>query len=286
MIGVTGGTGFVGRHIVARLQDMGQEVRVLARRPRGLPGAEVIEGAITDSAAVARAVTGCSAVIHLVGIIREVGRDTFKRVHVRGTGNVVDACREHGVRRLLHMSALGTREHARSRYHRSKWRSEELVRESGLEATVFRPSVIFGKGSAFISQLRDLVVRWPVAPVIGDGMSLTQPVWVEDVASCFVGALDTADTVGRTYELGGPETLGFDQLLDLIAEAEGLETSKVHIPLWLVRPVTAVLSRLSSRFPLTADQLAMLAEDNVCEIEPMRQTFGVEPARLDEHLSD
>lgn len=286
MIGVTGGTGFVGRHIVARLEETGQDVRVLARRLQDLPGAEVIEGDITDPTAVARAVTGCSAVIHLVGIIREVGPSTFKRVHVQATRNVVEACREHGVRRLLYMSALGTRENARSRYHRSKWRSEELVRESGLEATIFRPSVIFGKGSALVLQLRDLVARWPMVPVIGDGMSLTQPVWVEDVASCFVGALDSGDTVGQTYELGGPETLGFEQLLDLVAESEGLETSKVHLPIWLLKPATAVLSRLSSRFPLTADQLAMLTEDNVCDIEPMRQTFGVEPARLGEHLCD
>jgi NADH dehydrogenase len=235
---------------------------------------------------VAGAVAGCSAVIHLVGIIREVGRDTFKRVHVQATRNVIEACREHGVQRLLHMSALGTRENARSRYHRSKWRSEELVRESGLEATIFRPSVIFGKGSALVLQLRDLVVNWPVVPVIGDGMRLTQPVWVEDVASCFVSALDSANTVGQTYELGGPETLGFEQMLDLIAEGEELETIKIHLPIWLMKPVTAVLSRLSSRFPLTADQLAMLTEDNVCDIEPMRQTFGVEPARLGEHLSD
>ena len=286
MTAVTGGTGFVGRHIVSRLRDMGEDVRVLARTARELSGAELVEGDITDLTAVARAVAGCSAVIHLVGIIRETRQSTFKRAHVQGTETVIEACRQQGVRRLLHMSALGTGENARSRYHRSKWRSEELVRESGLEATIFRPSVIYGKGSALISQLRDLVLRWPLVPVIGDGMSLTQPIWVEDVASCFVGALDNADTIGQTYELGGPETLGFEQLLDLIAEAEGVDATKVHFPLWLMKPVSAVLSALSARFPLTPDLLAMLTEDNVCDIEPMRQTFGVEPARLGEHLLD
>lgn len=286
MIALTGGTGFVGRHIVGRLGDTGREVRVLARTPRGLSGAEVFQGEITDPTAVARAVTGCTAVIHLVGIIRETRQSTFKRVHVQGTETLIEACRQEGVPRLLHMSALGTRPNARSRYHRSKWRGEELVRESGLEATIFRPSTIFGEGSALISQLRDLVLRWPLVPVIGDGMSLTQPIWVEDVASCFVGALDNADTIGQTYELGGPETVGLEQLLDLIAEAEGVDATKVHFPLWLMKPLTPLLSALSARFPLTPDLLTMLTEDNVCDIEPMRRTFGIEPARLAEHLLD
>ncbi len=286
MIAVTGGTGFVGRHIVARLGEMGREVRVLARTAREVSGAELLEGHVTDLTAVARAVTGCTAVVHLVGIIREARQSTFKRVHVQGTATVIEACRQQGVRRLLHMSALGTRENAPSRYHRSKWRSEQLVRDSGLEATIFRPSVIFGKGSPFIAQLRDLVLPWPLVPVIGDGMSLTQPIWVEDVASCFVGALDKPDTIGQTYELGGPETLGFDQLLDLIAEAEGVDATKVHLPLWLMKPLTPFLSALSARFPLTPDLLTMLTEDNVCDIEPMRRTFGIEPARLAEHLLD
>jgi uncharacterized protein YbjT (DUF2867 family) len=286
MIAVTGGTGFVGRHLVSRLRDMGEDVRVLARTTGAPLDVELVAGDITDLTAVARAVAGCRAVIHLVGIIRETGQSTFQRVHVRGTETVIEACRQQGVRRLLHMSALGTRENARSRYHRSKWRGEERVRESGLEATIFRPSAIFGEGSAFIARLRDLVSRWPVVPVIGDGMSLIQPIWIEDVVSCFVGALADPRTVGQTYELGGRETFGFEQLLDTVAEAKGLGAAKIHLPVWLMKPATAVLGRLSARFPLTPDSLTMLAEDNVCDIEPMRQTFGLEPARLAEHLLD
>jgi NADH dehydrogenase len=265
---------------------MGQEVRVVARSAREVPGVELVTGDITDPTAVGRAVSGCSAVIHLVGIIREKESNTFRRVHVQGTETVVAACREHGVRRLLHMSALGAREAARSRYHRSKWRAEGAVLDSGLATTIFRPSLIFGQGSAFIAQLRDLVSGWPVVPVIGDGMSLTQPIWVEDVVSCFLAALGNEETIGQAYELGGPEALAFEQLLDVVAEAEGIDTVKAHLPLWLVKPVTAVLGRLSSRFPLTPDSLAMLTEDNVCDIEVMRRTFGLEPARLGEHLSD
>ena len=285
MIFITGGTGFVGRHLIARLLSLGEQARILARGSADIPGAELVQGDLTDPSSFAGYLKGCHAVIHLVGIIRESGRNTFRRIHVLGTQNVVEACKEAGVTRLLHMSALGARPDAASRYHRSKWKAEEIVRGSGLEATIFRPSVIFGAGNAFIPQIRDLLRR-PVTPVIGNGMSLSQPIWVEDVVSCFVDALGKPETIGRFYQLGGPETYGFEQLIDFVAEADGVEKQKIHLPPILVRPVAAVMSRLSQKFPLTPGQLTMLLEDNICDIAQMQETFGLSPAFLRDHLSD
>ena len=285
MIFITGGTGFVGRHLVARLLSLGEQARLLARGPADIPGAQVIQGDLTDPSSFAESLEGCRAVIHLVGIIRETGRSTFKRIHVLGTRNVVEACKEAGVTRLLHMSALGAAPDAPSRYHRSKWEAEEIVRQSGLQATIFRPSVIFGAGNAFIPQIRDLLRR-PVTPVIGNGMSLSQPIWVEDVVSCFVEALRKPETIGRFYQLGGPETYGLEQLIDFVAEADGVEKQKIHLPPILVRTVAAVASRLAPSFPLTTDQLTMLLEDNICDIAQMQETFGLAPASLTQHLSD
>jgi len=285
MIFITGGTGFVGRHLIARLLREGEQVRALSRGASDLPGVELVRGDITDLSSFAESLRGCRAVIHLVGIIRETGRNTFERIHALGTRNVVAACKEAGVTRLLHMSALGARPDAASRYHRSKWEAEEIVRGSDLEATIFRPSVIFGAGNAFIPQIRDLL-RKPVTPVIGNGMSLSQPIWVEDVVSCFVEALGKPETIGRFYELGGHETYGFEQLTDLVAEANGIDKPKIHLPPILVRPVAAVMSRLFQSFPLTPDQLTMLLEDNICDIAEMKEVFGVVPASLAEHLSD
>ncbi|MFB3882583.1 MAG: complex I NDUFA9 subunit family protein [Armatimonadota bacterium] len=286
MLLITGGTGFVGRHLTARLLAESEPVRVLARRPAGMPGVETFAGDVTDLPSLLPAVEGCHAVIHLVGIIREIGGRTYRKVHVQGTANVIEACRQAGVPRLLHMSALGARERAASRYHESKWQAEQLVRASGLAATIFRPSVMFGKGSAFLSTIKQLVEAPPVIPIIGAGTALLQPIWVEDVVSCFVGAHRKDDTAGHTYELGGPETYGFEQLVDIVAEAEGIEKPKLHLPVWMVRPAAALLSHLSARFPLTPDQLTMLLEDNVCDIAGMRQTFGVDPASLRHHLSN
>lgn len=286
MILITGGTGFVGRHLIARLHQQGKQVRALARSPHDVPGAEPVQADITDTAAVGQAARGCQAVIHLVGILRERRGTSFRRVHVEGTRSVIEACREAEVPRLLHMSALGARPNARSRYHGTKWRAEELVRESGLETTIFRPSVIFGGGGSFLPQIRSLVRRAPIVPIPGGGMSLIQPIWVEDVVSCFVGALGRPETVGRTYELGGPETYGFEQLIDLVAESEGVELVKLHLPIPLLRPAVAVLSRVIPRFPLTSDQLTMLLEDNACDITEMRETFGVEPRSVRDHLAE
>lgn len=261
-------------------------MRVLARSAREIAGAEVFPGDVRDLSALVQAARSCEAVIHLVGIIRERRDATFRRIHVEGTRMAIQACKEAGAQRLLHMSALGARLGARSEYHRTKWEAEQLVRGSGLAATIFRPSVIFGPGGGFIGEIRKLVRQGPVIPIIGDGMSLLQPVWVEDVTTCFASALGKPETVGRTYELGGPETFGFEQLVDLAAEAEGISKPRVHVPAALMRPAAATLGRISAKFPVTSDQLAMLLEDNVCDITPMRETFGVQPASLKDHLRD
>lgn len=285
MILVTGGTGFVGRRLVARLLSRGEHVRVLSRAGGELPGAEVVRGEVRDLAAVVPAARGCAAVVNLVGIIRERAGATFWRVHVEGTRSVVRACQEAGVERLVHMSALGARPRARSRYHRSKWEAEELVRSSGQSATIFRPSLIFGQGNRFLPLLRELVRRPPVIPVIGPGTALLQPVWVEDVVTCLAGALDRPETAGRSYELGGPETFAFEQLLDLLAERERIEKPKVHLPVTLMR-LAAQIGRLVPGFPLTPDQLVMLLEDNTCDNREMREAFGLTPASLLAHLEE
>lgn len=259
-------------------------MRVLARRHAEMPGADIRLGDVRDQASVVAAARGSEAVVHLVGIIRERRGSSFRQVHIEGTRTVVRACKEAGVARLVHMSALGARPRATSRYHRTKWEAEELVRRSGLAATIFRPSAIFGEGNSFFPELRRLL-KWPVVPIIGSGMGLLQPIWIEDVVSCFVGALGDPATIGRTYELGGPETLGFEQLVEMVAEAERVERLKLHLPVAPAR-MAAALGRLLPNFPLTADQLKMLLEDNVCDIGEMCEVFGVRPAFLRDHLTD
>jgi uncharacterized protein YbjT (DUF2867 family) len=286
MLLVTGGTGFVGRHIVARLVRAGEPVRVLARSAAEVPGAEMVPGDVTDPDSALAAARGCRAVIHLVGIIRETRGVTFHAAHVEATRTVVEACQRAGITRLLHMSALGSRPDARSRYHQTKWEAEELVRASRLAATIFRPSVMFGAGNSFLSEVRGLLHRGPFIPIIGSGKALLQPIWIEDTVSCFVGALARPETAGQAYELGGPERMTLEELVDILAEAEGIRKPKLHLPVALMRAAARIGTALGPRFPLTPDQLIMLLEDNVCDIQPMREAFGIEPAPLRGHLRD
>ena len=288
---VTGGTGFVGKAVVHALQAHGFLIRCLVRpgSEKGLRGFEAIErvpGDVLIPKDLAASMEGCAAVIHLVGIIREhPGRGiTFERLHTVATSRMVETAQAAGVRRFLHMSALGTRPDARSTYHRTKWEAEEIVRRSGLQWTIFRPSVIYGPGDGFVTLLARLVRRLPVVPVIGDGTYQLQPVPVEQVVEGFVRALTREATIGQTYELGGPRPYSFNEILDLIGSALGKRrVRKLYQPLGVMRPLVSALERLPF-FPLTSDQLLMLQENNVCDPTPFFQAFDLEPIDFPEGL--
>ncbi|KPK69063.1 MAG: hypothetical protein AMJ84_10185 [Acidithiobacillales bacterium SM23_46] len=290
---LTGASGFVGNAILQRLLELHWRVRCLVRpasRARLEKGFETARGALTpvvgdclDASCLHRAIRGCRAVIHLVGIIREFpGRGvTFDRLHVEATGNIVHAAREAGVERFVHMSALGARSDAPSRYHRTKYQAEHLVRQSGLNHVIFRPSIIFGPGDEFVNLLARTVHRLLPAPVIGDGRARLQPVAVENVADGFARALTTPDCLNRLYEVGGPRAYSLVEILDAIARAKGLRrVRKVHLPLSWLRLVVPWLERWRF-FPLTTEQLLMLQEDNVCDPRDFVQTFGIEPVEFE-----
>jgi NADH dehydrogenase len=284
---VTGGTGFVGRSVVAALLRRGHQVRCLVRpgsaRRRAAPsGASAVPGDVTEPGSLPAALAGVEAVVHLVGIIREQpGRGvTFDRLHTEATRNVVAAAGAGGVRRLVHMSGLGTRPEARSRYHQTKWAAEQAVRESGLDWTIFRPSVIFGPGDGFVSLLARLV-RWlPVVPVVGDGRNRLQPVAVGDVAEGFARAVERPATAGAVFEVGGPRPYTFDEALDEVGAALGRRrVPKLHHPVGLMAPVVRVLEGIPL-FPLTSDQLLMLREHNTCDPGPWARALDLSPVEF------
>jgi NADH dehydrogenase len=284
---VTGATGFVGHALLHRLSAAGHVVRCLVRRGsetrlRGLGAIARLEGDILSRESLEEGMAGCDAVIHLVGIIREhrALNVTFERVHTEGTENVLDAAASAGIRRYVHMSALGARPGAASRYHRSKWAAEEAVRASGLEWTIFRPSIIYGPGDGFVTMLASMVRRLPAVPVIGSGRTRLQPIPVEQVAAGFAGALELTETIGQTYEVGGPDAVTMPELLDLIGRAMGRRrVLKMHVPIGAMTPVARVLHPLPG-FPVTPDQLLMLREDSTCDPRPFFSTFGLEPVLL------
>lgn len=283
LIAVTGATGFVGRHLAARLAARGHRVRALARHPERAapllgPGTELVPGDLVDAAALATLVRGADALIHLVGIIVEAGAATFREVHVEGTRRVLAAARDAGVRRFVHMSAIGARdEPGATRYHATKWQAEQLVRGSGLSHAIFRPSIINGPENVPIRAIARLH-RWsPVIPVFGDGRFPMQPVWVEDVALAFAIAAEDAAIGGGVFELGGPAVFTYEEFLLAIGRATGSPRPLLHLPLAVARAAAAAFDRLGRAAPLTSDQLQMLVEGSATPANAIESVFGIRP---------
>jgi len=285
---VTGGTGFVGTHLVNALLRRGHEVAVLARRAGGTRNrynrpVEAVPGDVLDRSSLERAINGRAAVIHLVGVINEKGDQTFDRMHRETVETVVAAMGATGVRRLLHMSAMGTSEDAPSEYARTKAAGERAVRASGLDWTIFRPSIVFGPGDGFVSLLAP-IVRWNPGfiPVIGPGTTRFMPVSVYDVARVFADALEKPETIGRSFEVGGPRIFTLNEIYREIAAAVGRPRKPLlHLPLWWGRFLAgrfewAARKGLLADPPLTRDQLRSLSRDNVADMSQTVAVFGAE----------
>ena len=282
---VTGGTGFVGPHVVRAIQDAGHDVRTLVRSG-SVPGAERAQGDMTDADSLGRAVQGVDAVVHLVAI-RQGREDQFQRIMVDGTRDLLAAARDAGVGRFVQMSALGTSEETKDLvpYYRAKWLQEGLVRESGLEHVIFRPSFVFGHEGGIIPTFRKLAKVAPVTPIIGSGRQRIQPVWVDDVAAHFSRALATAEAANRTFELGGPDVVSWDEFWTRLKRALGVRRPSLHVPMAFMRANALVTERLPGDIPLTRDLLKMLEHgDNVVTNTDAVETFALPLVPLDEQL--
>ncbi|MBI2560254.1 MAG: complex I NDUFA9 subunit family protein [Planctomycetes bacterium] len=293
MILVTGSTGFVGRNMVRKLLQENQKVRCLVRKTSNLSifdglELEYSEGDITQPQTLPKAMEGIDTVINLVGIIREGKNVTFEKIHAEGTANVVDAAKKGGIKKFVQMSALGTGAQAVSRYHKTKWQGEEAVRASGLEYVIFHPSIICGADDKFVNMFSKMIRQTfltRMMPVIGSGKYKMQPIYVGDVAHCFVTAACRGEKqFATTYELGGPEQLTFNEILNTIMRVMGKRRIKVHLPLWVGKILAFFMEKLLSAPPLTREQLTMLQIDNICDITAMKSDFDFEPMRFEDAI--
>ncbi len=293
MILVTGGTGFVGSEIVRALRERDLPVRALVRRPEARSattvaawGAELAQGDMGDAESLRRAVEGAEVVVHLVAI-RQGSDEEFRRVMELGTRNLVGAAKEAAVRRFVLMSALGTSEESKDLvpYYHAKWEMEQTVQSSGIEHVVFRPSFVFSGEGGILPTFTKLARVAPVTPIIGSGRQRIQPIWIDDVAAYFAAGVDKPEAANRTFELGGPDAVSWNEFWQRLKHQLGQRRPSVHVPMGLMRLNAMVTERLPGNVPLTRDLLKMLEHgDNVVSNDDAIRTFGLPLVPLDEQL--
>ncbi|MGH8004692.1 MAG: complex I NDUFA9 subunit family protein [Limisphaerales bacterium] len=276
---VAGATGFVGRHIVKKLVAHGHSVIALAhkRLDEVLKGAAVEkrEGSILDLNSLRSAIKEVESIVNAVGIIKEVKDKTFDGIHRQGVENLIAAARENGIKRFIHISALGAGTGIDTAYFRTKEAGEKGLMNSGLDWTIFRPAMIFGTGDGFSTEILNLMKKGPFIPVIGKGDYKLQLVYIEDVAEYVAQALKKPETIGQIYCLGGPDIMAMNEVLDFLARWKGIRKPKMHIPFFIMRPVSAVMQALLPNPPVTPDQITMLLAARTCDPAVASKVFGI-----------
>jgi len=286
---VTGGTGFVGPHVVRAIAERGHDLKLLVRdstRSRELPGQPVV-GELTNTVSLQHAVEGVEAGAHLVAT-RQGKEEQFRRVMEQGTRDLVSAAKDAGVRRMVLMSALGTGEETKDLvpYYHAKWDMEQAVKGSAVDHVIFRPSFVFGRDGGILPTFRKLAKLTPATPIIGSGEQRIQPIWVDDVALYFAEALDKPETTNRTFDLGGPDIVSWNDFWQRLRTTLGIRRRpRLHVPIGLMRVNAVVTERLPGNIPLTRDLLKMLEHgDNVVTNDDALQTFQLPLVTLDEQL--
>ncbi len=302
---VTGASGFVGSHLIPALLDAGHLVRALVRNERGrqevlrrLPEArheqmEFAFGDVTELQKLTEAMAGADAVVHLVAVPRDFsgGRD-LERINLRGTGNVIEAMKTAGVRRLIFLGNMGIANDPTLKFASSKARAEEAVAGSGLDWTILKPSTMFGERDGFFNILAELARRLPllrfnpgIVPMPGLGRARFQPIWVGDVARVAALCLERLDTVGRSLELGGPRYWTYREIVSEVLKGMGARRLIVPVPVPVIWLVARIYEALKVYFPTATDQLRQLRLDNIGPLTLIRDEFGFEPRPMEGQLT-
>jgi len=304
MFFIAGGTGFVGSHLVQALAQngrRGKSARCLVRDAKKgelckKPGLESATGDITDRQSLEGKLDGCDIAVHLVGILEEKGDMTFEKVHVEGTRNLVEEAKKSGIKHLFFQSALGASPSSWSDYFRTKAEAEELVKTSGIPYTIFRPSLVVGRGDGFTEKLKELIQVAPIVPVPGSGNAKLQPIFIEDWVRCFMKIFSSPLPISfhpsPVFEFGGPEHLTYNEIIAQLMDAMGVNKTMVHLPLGAIRltlPFSGITqwtgNLLGKKIPsVTKEQLGLLQLDNICDIKSVENNFGFKPMIFKEAL--
>lgn len=296
MILVTGASGYIGRHLVARLVQEGEKPRCLVRNVKRaasiLPaaGIELVQGDTTQSASLEDAVQGIETIVHaafLTADRKERAPHQYEKTNVEGTANLIQAAKKAGVRRIIEISGLGTRPDKPGSYMQGRYLAEQMLKESGLDWTIIQPSVLFGKDAPFIKGLTDLIHTSPVVPLIGGGKIQFQPIYVEDVVTVILHVLHEPErTRNKTYTIGGPEYYTFTQVIDLLLHTMHTKRLKAPAPRPLVGVGAAVMEAVLPKPPLTKAAMMLFNFDNTTSLNSVERDFGFTPLSFKRYLDE
>lgn len=296
MLLITGATGYIGRHLVQRLVSQGERPLCLVRDPQRaatiLPADKVdfVLGNTTQPDLLQKAVQDVDTIIHAAFVTADhkaLSGNFYEETNVHGTSNLIAAAKAANVKRIIEVSGLGTKPDKPGSYMEGRYLAEKILIDSGLDWTILRPSVIFGKDAPFIKGLTDLLRSAPVAPLIGGGKTLFQPIYVEDVVTILLKVLaEPTRTSRQIYTIGGSEYYSFSQIYDLLLQNMGKTRLKVYAPTPLVGIGAAVMEAVLPRPPLTKAAMTLFSFDNTTELDSVERSFGFTPLSLKQYLQE
>jgi nucleoside-diphosphate-sugar epimerase len=290
MILITGGTGFIGNRLVKRLIEKNQKVRCLVlKEDKGLPlisdsGAEIVYGDILNVKSIEDSLDNVRVVLHLAALVGSPNQELCMKINAGGTRNVIEACRNKGVKRIIAMTSVAATFHHLGAYGRSKLESEKMLLASGLDVTLIRPTLVYAKGGLEFEKVAGFVRKLPVIPMVGGGNALKQPVYVDDVVSLIISVLESKDSSGRIYSAGGPDIVTFNRFVKMIGQELGQKKPIVHVPKFLVYPAAKIIKMVLKNPPITPDQVLEIDEDATVDNTETIIDFCYRPRRLREGL--
>ncbi len=296
MILITGATGYIGRHLVSRLVQQGEQPRCLVRNIRRaasiLPfdGIELVKGETTSPDSLTTAVQGVDTIVHAAFITadhKQTAGNHYEETNVQGTANLIKAAKEAGVKRIIELSGLGTRSDKPGSYMQGRYLAEQMLKEGGLDWTIIQPSVLFGQHAPFIQGLADLIRTSPVVPLIGGGKTMFQPIYVEDVVTIIIKVLqEPGRTANKTYTIGGPAYYSFTQIIDALLQAMHKKRIKAPAPTPLVAVGAAVMEAVLPKPPITKAAMTLFSFDNTTDLHSVERDFDFTPVSFTSYLQE